>query len=126
MVKFKEEIKKIYGELNEEKAAEDRLERLTQTASASAYSTLFRRDAFRVNWGEAALKNKFYRGLKPKVKDKLIKEDRYSITLDKYINIAIIIDNRIFERTMEDKGVYKEARFPKANTPKKYQGKSTQ
>ena len=91
-----------------------------QIASASAYLTLFRRDVFRVNWGEVALKNKFYRGLKPKVKDKFIKEDRYSITLNKYINIAIIIDNRIFKRIIEDKGVYKGARFPKANTPKKY------
>jgi Retrotransposon gag protein/Zinc knuckle len=126
LAKFEEEIKKMYGEPDEEKAAEDRLERLVQTTSASAYATLFRRDAFRVNWGDAGLKNKFYRGLKPKVKDELIKEDRHKMTLDEYINMAITIDNRIFERTMEDKGVYREPRFPKANTPKKYQHKSTQ
>ncbi|KAK4456350.1 hypothetical protein QBC42DRAFT_191265, partial [Cladorrhinum samala] len=54
-----------------------------------------------------ALKNKFYRGLKSRVKDKLIKEDRYALFLDKYINKAIIINNCIFERIIEDKGVYR-------------------
>ncbi|KAK4459296.1 hypothetical protein QBC42DRAFT_183731, partial [Cladorrhinum samala] len=54
-----------------------------------------------------ALKNKFYRGLKPRVKDKLIKEDRHALSLNEYINKAIIINNRIFKRIMEDKGVYR-------------------
>jgi hypothetical protein len=55
---------------------------------------------------DVGLKNKFYRGFKPKVKDKFMKEDRYKITFNEYINIAIIINNRIFERVIEDKGVY--------------------
>ncbi|KAK4456522.1 hypothetical protein QBC42DRAFT_190812, partial [Cladorrhinum samala] len=70
------------------------------------YITLFRRDVFRVNWTNIILKNKFYRGLKPRIKDKLIKEDRYTLSLNKYINKAIIINNYIFKRIMEDKGIY--------------------
>ena len=67
---------------------------------------MFRRDVFRVNWTNIILKNKFYRGLKPRIKDKLIKEDRYTLSLNKYINKAIIINNYIFKRIMEDKGIY--------------------
>ncbi|KAK4223241.1 hypothetical protein QBC38DRAFT_517271 [Podospora fimiseda] len=116
----------MYGEPDEEKAAEDRLERLAQTTLTSANATLLHRDTFRVNWADTVLKNKFYRGVKPKVKDELIKKDRHAFTLDEYINKAIIIDNRIFERSMEDKGVYRNPQVPKTiNTPKKCHPNST-
>jgi hypothetical protein len=39
------------------------------------------------------LKNRFYYGLKPKVKDDLIRMQRDSYTFEEYINTAVIIDN---------------------------------
>ncbi len=44
------------------------------------------------------LKRRFYNKLKDDVKDELIKTDRNAKTLDAYINNAITIDNRQFER----------------------------
>ncbi|KAK4456523.1 hypothetical protein QBC42DRAFT_190809, partial [Cladorrhinum samala] len=49
----------------------------------------------------------FYKGLKPRVKDKLIKENQYTLTLNAYINKAIIINNRIFEKIIKNKEVYR-------------------
>ena len=44
------------------------------------------------------LKRRFYDRLKDDVKDELIKIDRDTKTLNAYINNAITIDNRQFER----------------------------
>jgi hypothetical protein len=123
-INFEKEIKKMYGERDEEKAAEDRLNRLTQTSSVSALLSAFNRDRFRVNWDESALKDQFYRKLKPTVKDELCKMDRYSMTFDTYAAEAVKIDNRLYEREMEDKGRY-YTKGPKPNQGKKVQHKST-
>ena len=45
----------------------------------------------------------FYKGLKDKVKDELVKEDRPDDFLD-YIAIAVQIDNRLYERYIEKRG----------------------
>lgn len=110
-VNFETEITRMYGERDEQKQAEDRLERLTQTTSAAAYLSAFNRDRYRVNWDESALKHRFYRGLKPDVKDELCKLDRYAYDFDDYANEAVKIDSRLFERRMEEKGKYREHRY---------------
>jgi hypothetical protein len=105
---FEDEIKKMYGEHDEVRAAEDRLELLFQTGSAAAYAAAFKRDSFRVHWGDDALKNRFYCGLKPKVKDELIRMKRDLHTFEEYINEAVIIDDRLYERMQEDKGKHRK------------------
>lgn len=126
-VNFEEEITKMYGERDEQKQAEDRLERLSQVGSATSYLSAFNRDRYRVNWDESALKHRFYKGLKPEVKDELCKLDRYAYNFDDYANEAIKIDARLYERRMEDRGRYNQPRMslPKANQGKKLQHKST-
>ena len=118
---FEDEIKKMYGEHDEVRAAEDRLELLVQTGSAAAYAAAFKRDSFRVHWGDDALKNRFYHGLKPKVKDDLIRMKRDSHTFEEYINEAVIIDDRLYERMREDKGKHREYFQQRDNKPKQHQ-----
>ena len=45
----------------------------------------------------------FYKGLKDKVKDKLVKENRLD-EFSNYAAIAVRIDNRLYERCMEKRG----------------------
>ena len=71
--------------------------RLRQTKSTSAYATIFRQDALRAEINDKGLMQLFYDGLKDKVKDVLYEKDRPD-TLDKYIAIAIRIDDRQYSR----------------------------
>jgi hypothetical protein len=66
---------------------------LRQTKSASAYTVLFRQDSVRADLNEEGLIQFFYNGLKDEVKDVLYDKDRPD-TLDKYIAMAIRIDDR--------------------------------
>jgi hypothetical protein len=90
---FTYEIKKMYGEYDEVKAAEDWLESLIQTRLAVAYIIACKRDFFRVHWDDDILKNRCYHSLKLKVKDDLIRMKRDSYTFEEYINEAVIINN---------------------------------
>ncbi|KAK4207636.1 hypothetical protein QBC37DRAFT_298280 [Rhypophila decipiens] len=121
---FEEEITKIFGEADKVRAAEERIQQLRQTGSAAAYASALRPESFKVNWGEAPLKDKFYRGLKDKVKDELVKISRNEYSLDDYMKEAISIDNRLYEREQERNGRYLHPK-DEANTKQKRQYKST-
>ncbi len=89
---FEEEISKVFGDVDEKLYAQERLSRLRQTKSASAYATLFRQDSLHVAYSEEGLMQVFYKRLKEEVKDELYKVDGLD-TLDEYIAIAIRIDD---------------------------------
>jgi len=126
---FEKELRKVFGDQDERVHAQDRLARLRQTKSTSAYATLFRQDSIRAGINEEGLMQLFYDGLKDDVKDELYKEDRPA-TLDEYIAKAIRIDDRQYARKQQRKG---QGRFVPgaqgsggtANTGKKRQQKST-
>ncbi|KAK4173488.1 hypothetical protein QBC36DRAFT_313833 [Triangularia setosa] len=61
---------------------------------------LGRTDALRSEINDKGLIQLFYNGLKDEVKDELYREERPD-TIDKYIAIAIRIDDRQFQRRME-------------------------
>jgi hypothetical protein len=105
---FEDEIKKMYCEHNEVRVAEDRLEAFIQPGSAIAYIAAFKCDSIRVHEGDDTLKNRFYCGLKSKVKDYLIRLKQDSHTFAEYINEAVTINNRLYEWMQEDKGKYRE------------------
>ena len=92
---FEEEIIKVFGDTDEKLHAQERLARLRQTKSASAYATIFRQDSLRAEINDEGLMQLFYDGLKEEVKDELYKVDRPE-TLDDYIAMAIRIDDRQF------------------------------
>ncbi len=98
---FEDALTKVFRLYNKQAKAETDLNNLYQNKSAIKYALRFQQLAFRVQQGEDALKRRFYNSLKDNVKDKLIKIDCNTKTLDKYINNAITIDNRQFEQRQE-------------------------
>ena len=53
--RFESELRKVFGDLDEKRHAQDRLMQLRQTKSASAYATMFRQDSVRADLNEEGL-----------------------------------------------------------------------
>jgi hypothetical protein len=94
---FERLIRQTYGTYDDEREAENKLSQLRQTGSATEYSTKYLQITSRLPWGQAALMAYYYDGLKEEVKDELFKEDR-PMYLHEYIEMAVKIDNRQYER----------------------------
>jgi len=97
---FEKELRAIFGNPNRVQEAERQLGSLRQTGSVADYVAEFRRLEARVDWDDAAKKARFYDGLKNYIKDAMLQVDPPQ-TLIKLIELAIRIDNRYHERTME-------------------------
>ena len=122
--KFQEKIKRVFGDVEEKRNAERRLESLVQSTSAAHYASEFQQYAGRVDWNEPALIKEFYKGLKERVKDEIAKDER-DTDLQDLINRAIRIDNRQHERKLEKKGEYRthsSKQDNKVNTKSTYYG----
>lgn len=97
---FEERFLKVFGDNDEERKAERELARLKQVKSATAYAAAFRQVTSSLDWDDEPLMARFYEGLKDDIKDELIKADRPE-TLTTYIEMAVRIDERLYERRME-------------------------
>src|SRR5947199_7286124 len=97
---FEKELRAIFGNPNRVQEAERQLGNLRQTGSVADYVAEFRKLEARVDWDDAAKKARFYEGLKNYIKDAMLQVDPPK-TLIKLIELAIRIDNRYNERTME-------------------------
>jgi hypothetical protein len=64
------------------------------------------------------LKTQFYEGLKDSVKDDLVKEKKPDLLVD-YIALAVVIDDRQYERRMEKQGGKKTWKPNNVNSGKK-------
>jgi hypothetical protein len=64
------------------------------------------------------LKAQFYEGLKDSVKDDLVREKKPDLLID-YIALAVVIDDRQYERRMEKQGRKKTWKLNNANSGKK-------
>ena len=73
---FKDELRKIYGNVDKKHIAERKLQALRQTHSASVYAAEFRKLASQVQWEDAGLRVQFYSGLKDNIKDDLVRTGR--------------------------------------------------
>lgn len=99
-IAFENYLKEGFGEADEGREAEAKLNRLQQKGPASAYAATFRQLAAKTDFTDSDLMARFYHGLKDEVKDDLAKEDRPK-NLSKYVEMAVRIDNRLYERRME-------------------------
>ena len=97
---FEKRIRRIFGDIDQEKTAERQLYGLRQKESAAAYSVSFQHIAANTEWDDAALTSQFYQGLREEVKDEIARTDRPE-DLQKIITRAVIIDNRQYERRLE-------------------------
>lgn len=97
---FKEEMGRIFGEIDAESQAEKAITHLRQTKSVSAYTAEFKQLQSRIDWDDAALRTVFENGLKDTIKDSLIHHDKPE-TLQATIELATRIDNRLWERNQQ-------------------------
>jgi hypothetical protein len=98
--KYEKALKEAFGNPDEERDFERQLLQLKQTSSAQEHASKFRQVAAHLEWDDEPLMVQFYKGLKDRVKDELIKEERPD-TLGAYMERAIRIDNRLYEREQE-------------------------
>jgi hypothetical protein len=95
-------LEKMFGDIDAQATAERKIEKLRQTASARAYVAEFRQAASHLTWGDEALSFKFYMGLKEAVKDRIAEQARPN-GLAELMQLAVRIDDRLYERTLERK-----------------------
>lgn len=110
---FKKKLQEVFGDIDEKHLATQRLLSLRQRTSAAAYHAEFQQHSAKVQWGDEALMARFYDGLKDRVKDDMARGDRPD-DLKEMVETAIRIDNRLYERHLEKKGVWKP-NFEKRN-----------
>ena len=65
-------LKATFGDINEARTAERKMQKLIQKTSASNYTSEFRQLVAQIDWDNTALKAKYYARLKERVKDKLM------------------------------------------------------
>lgn len=98
-------LTQVFGEIDQDRNAERSLLNLKQKGSAANYTSLFQQHAVRVAWNDESLRAQYYKGLKDAVKDEMARSDRPE-NLGLMMEMAIRIDNRMYERTLEKKGFY--------------------
>jgi hypothetical protein len=99
---FKESITMMFGEIDEEQQAERSITMIKQKGSANRYTADFKQLQSKIDWDDAPLKTAYYNGLKENIKDEMAHNDRPE-TLKDMVELAVRIDNRIFERAQEKK-----------------------
>jgi hypothetical protein len=83
-------------------AAEAKIRTLRQGRSpAVAYASKFKQTAADLSWNDVAFISQFKSGLSEDVKDMLVYQDPLPTTLEDFINLAIRLDNRIYERSRD-------------------------
>ena len=66
---FKNKLRHVFGDFDEEHLAERRMQSLRQTGFAADYASKFQQLAAQTQWGGVLLVAQFYKGLKDRVKD---------------------------------------------------------
>lgn len=98
---FARSLESAFGDPDRTASAERMLVTMEQKQQpAYQYASEFRRIMVDTKWNEEALASMFYRGLREEVKDELCKVDKPE-SLAKYMEMAIRIDNRLYERRHE-------------------------
>jgi hypothetical protein len=118
---FYNSLQRMYGDSDERRTAERKMEGLRQTTSVAAYATLFQQYRPQLGWNDEALLSQFRQGLKPEIKDMLFLKPDVPTRLMEYIDLCIKLDQRVMERRWEKGG---KAPHLNANTARKRQGPS--
>jgi len=116
---FVDEATAVFGDMDERRTAARELQSLRQNGSVMTYTANFQRHAMRLGYGDEALKDRYYIGLKDYVKDEISRSAKPD-ELAALIKLAVDIDNRHYERSLERRGSHKP---PPDNRKKSYQNK---
>jgi hypothetical protein len=103
---FFEQLQTAFGYGSEKMEAERALQNIQQRGPVSKYKAEFQTLVVKTNWDDHAITSHFYRGLKDVIKDEIARRDSRPATFQEMYEVALKIDERIYERQMEKKGVY--------------------
>lgn len=103
---FFRELQTAFGYGSEKMEAERALQSIQQRGPVSKYKAEFQTLVVKTSWDDEAIASHFYRGLKDTIKDEIARRDSRPTTFQGMYEIALKIDERIYERQMEKKGVY--------------------
>jgi len=98
---FKEELRRVFGISNEKQTAKRVIQHLQQKTSAADYAARFQEYANLIGWDDASLMTMFKRGLKENVKDELMRSGARFDTIQTLVEVAIDVDDKLYERAME-------------------------
>lgn len=117
MDNFADGLSQVFGDIDQDQNATRSLLNLKQKGSAAHYTATFQQHAIRVNWNDDSLRAQYYKGLKDVIKDEMARSDRPE-NLGLMMEMAIRIDNRMYERTLERKGYYEPKKSKAYSQPK--------
>src|SRR6266480_7882349 len=100
---FKEALMRIYGDPDQYKKASVGIQYLQQIGLVQEYTSKFYTLSSKMEWDDNTLTAIYYKELKDPVKDEL-SWDEISKDMDKIVEKAIRIDNRLQERKIEKRG----------------------
>lgn len=93
---FKDDVLAIYGDPDRRLKAAFTIRQLKQKTSAAVYSSEFAALSILVEWGDVALRDQYYSGLKTEVQVEIAR-GAFPATLNELAALAIRIDSRLFE-----------------------------
>ena len=100
---FKKHLQGTFRDIDMEWNAEQKLKQLQQTKSAQSYASEFLQISLHTSWDNNILMTFFKDGLKTEIQEKLIWIERPK-TLSKYIELAVKIDNKLYDFNVRKKG----------------------
>jgi hypothetical protein len=101
---FQEKLSLSFGSIDEERKADREIRALRQTASAGDYAVKFERLKAYLSWNDESYRSQFFNGLKWEVKDQLLKRETQPDSLSSLIDMAIKLDDIIYQSNLEKKG----------------------
>jgi hypothetical protein len=103
----------LYGPINQEQDARDKLRRIRQRQSVTEYHGEFLQWALLCGYNEEALTDAFYQGLKEPIKDMMVNIARPT-TIAGMLETALTFEGRILNRARERRDEPAKMRFGKA------------
>lgn len=92
---FTNAMKKAFGESVTRKAAKMHIKALRQSSTVNNYWTKFQTDIDLIEWNEGALKDKFYKPLNPKIRDRLANNTDKPKELHPFVTFCIDLNNEL-------------------------------
>jgi hypothetical protein len=101
---FLDELLRNLGDPDRTRTLTKELQALKQVGSAAHYTSQFYQVSSFLGWNDEALRGQYYTGLKPEVKDALAYASEDPQTLKDLSDLAIKLDNRLYDRRMNKSG----------------------
>ena len=100
MSNFVKSLRRMFENVDVERIAKRQLYQLRQIESTFTYVVIFQSIASNIQWDDYFRTSQFYQKLKKEIKDDIAREEQ-SIFLRTMIEIAMKIDNRLYERRIK-------------------------